>query len=102
MFINPIGENHPSEKGEIIQKVVEYGVTKSVFIDHEPGQHNLFGVVLIDHDECISARIAMSKEDAEWLISDNITDPCQYYFITLDQIKKLDPNCGAALEQQFT
>lgn len=101
MFINPIGEKHPSEKGEIILKIAICGITKGVFLDHTPGHDNTFGIAIIDHDECISARIAMNKQDAEWLTSDEITDPCWYCFMTLEQITKLDPYCGQALQEQF-
>ena len=101
MFINPIGEKHPSEKGEIIQKLAEIGVTKEVFSEHTPARDLLFGVALIDHGDCISARIAMNKQEIEWLVSDEIEDPISYCFLSLDQIKKLDPHTGEALHAQL-
>lgn len=101
MFINPVGEKHPFEKGKIIQTIAICGVTKKVFLDHTPGLNDIFGVCLIDHEDCISARVAISKQDAEWLTSDTIPDPCWYCFLTLEQITKLDPYCGQALQEQF-
>ncbi len=101
MFINPIGESDPYQKGVLIHKLAHCGVTKEVFLSHTPGLHNTFGVALIDHDECVSARIAMNKQEVEWLTSDAIYDPVWYCFLSWQQIAKIDPHCGEVLEQKF-